>query len=129
MPICEARSEPEGPSKRGQIAAWLNQWDLVVTGEQGVPLSNRMVRYEFQDLLKKAEITGRRIRLHDLRHGAATYMLAQGVPMKMVQEVLGHSPMSITSDTYSLVLPKLQREAADRLRRRALRRLGRLVAS
>lgn len=101
--------------RRLAAAVWLNQWDLAFTGEQGVPLSDRMVRYEFQDLLKKAEITGRRIRLHDLRHGAATYMLAQGVPMKVVQEVLGHSQMSITSDTYSHVLPELQREAADRL--------------
>ena len=72
-------------------------------------------RYEFQDLLKKAGIAGRRIRLHDLRHGAATYMLAQGVSMKVVQEVLGHSQMSITADTYSHVLPELQREAAERL--------------
>ncbi|MCK9494820.1 MAG: hypothetical protein M0R75_04895 [Dehalococcoidia bacterium] len=37
------------------------------------------------------------------------------VPMKVVQEVLGHSQMRITSDTYSHVLPELQREAADRL--------------
>lgn len=101
--------------RRLAAAAWLNRWDLAFTGEQGVPLSDRRVRYEFQSLLKRAEITGRRIRLHDLRHGAATYMLAQGVPMKVVQEVLGHSQMSITSDTYSHVLPELQREAADRL--------------
>ena len=101
--------------RRIAAAVWLNGWDLAFTGDQGTPLSDRMVRYEFQDLLEKAEITGRRIRLHDLRHGAATYMLAQGVPMKVVQEVLGHSQMSITSDTYSHVLPELQREAADRL--------------
>lgn len=100
-----------------RIAApvWLNEWDLAFTGDQGTPLSDRMVRYAFQDLLAKAQISGRRIRLHDLRHGAATYMLAQGVPMKVVQEVLGHSQMSITADTYSHVLPELQREAADRL--------------
>lgn len=101
--------------RRLAAPVWLNEWDLAFTGDQGRPLSDRMVRYEFQDLLKQAGITGRRIRLHDLRHGAATYMLAQGVPMKVVQEVLGHSQMSITSDTYSHVLPELQREAADRL--------------
>jgi len=93
---------------------WLDDWDLVFTGEHGEPVSDRVVRYAFTDLLKQAEIVGRRIRLHDLRHGAATYMLAQGVPMKVVQEVLGHAQMSITSDTYSHVLPELQREAADR---------------
>lgn len=101
--------------RRLAAPVWLNEWDLVFTGDQGTPLSDRAVRYEFHDLLKQAGITGRRVRLHDLRHGAATYMLAQGVPMKVVQEVLGHSQMSITSDTYSHVMPELQREAADRL--------------
>lgn len=101
--------------RRLGAAVWLNGWDLAFTGDQGVPLSDRMVRYAFQGLLKQAGVTGRRVRLHDLRHGAATYMLAQGIPMKVVQEVLGHSQMSITSDTYSHVLPELQREAADRL--------------
>ena len=74
-----------------QLAApvWLNEWDLAITGDQGAPLSGRMVRYEFQDLLKQAGITGPRIQLHDLRHEAVTYMLAQGVPMKVVQEVRG----------------------------------------
>ena len=74
-----------------------------------------MVRYAFHELLNQAGIKGRRVRLHDLRHGAATYMLAQRVPMKVVQEVLGHSQMSITAETYSYVLPELQREDADRL--------------
>lgn len=94
---------------------WLNEWDLVFTGEHGEPVSDRVVRYEFHELLKAAGITDRRIRMHDLRHSAATFMLAQGVPMKVVQEILGHSQMSITADTYSHVLPELQRDAADRL--------------
>lgn len=94
---------------------WMNEWGLVFTGVHGQPVGDRVVRYEFAALLEAAKITGRRIRLHDLRHGAATYMLATGVPMKVVQEVLGHSQMSITADTYSHVLPELQREAADRI--------------
>jgi integrase len=54
-----------------------------------------------------------RIRLHDLRHTMATLMLAQGVHPKVVQERLGHSSIAMTMDTYSAVLPGLQREAAD----------------
>ena len=53
------------------------------------------------------------IRLHDLRHGAATLALAAGVDMKVVQEMLGHSSITLTSDTYTSVLPEVARAAAE----------------
>ncbi|MBE8524501.1 tyrosine-type recombinase/integrase [Amycolatopsis sp. H6(2020)] len=53
------------------------------------------------------------IRLHDLRHGAATLMLAAGVDMKVVQETLGHSNMATTSNTYTSVYPEVAAAAAD----------------
>ena len=56
-----------------------------------------------------------RIRLHDLRHTMATLMLTQGVHPKVVQERLGHASISMTLDTYSAVVPGLQREAARRI--------------
>lgn len=55
------------------------------------------------------------IRFHDLRHTAATILLGEGVHPKIVQERLGHSQISITLDTYSHVLPTMQKEAADKL--------------
>lgn len=55
------------------------------------------------------------IRLHDLRHTAATLMLRNGEHPKIVSERLGHAKVSITLDVYSHALPTLQREAADRL--------------
>jgi len=54
------------------------------------------------------------ISFHDLRHSAATLLLAQGVHPKVVQERLGHSQISVTLDTYSHVLPTLQKEAAQK---------------
>lgn len=54
-----------------------------------------------------------RIRFHDLRHTAATLMLLRGVPPKVVQERLGHASIAMTMDTYSHVLPSMQRAAAD----------------
>jgi integrase len=42
-------------------------------------------------------------------------MLIQGVQMRVVMEVLGHSQLSTISDTYSHVVPELQREAAARM--------------
>jgi integrase len=50
-------------------------------------------------------------RFHDLRHSAATILLSMGVHPKIVQEILGHSDISMTLDTYSHVLPTLQHEA------------------
>ena len=52
------------------------------------------------------------MRIHDLRHTCATLLLAQGVHPKVVQEILGHSQITLTLDTYSTVLPSVSREAA-----------------
>lgn len=55
------------------------------------------------------------IRMHDLRHTHATLLLLAGVQPKVVQERLGHSSITITMETYSHVLPSMQRSAVDRL--------------
>jgi integrase len=62
-----------------------------------------------KDLLSTAKAP--KMRIHDLRHTCATLLLAQGVP-KIVQEILRHSQITLTLDTYSTVLPSVSREAA-----------------
>ncbi len=57
------------------------------------------------------------VRFHDLRHTAASLLLAAGVPLKVVSETLGHSSIAITADVYQHVTPDLRREAADALDR------------
>jgi integrase len=54
-------------------------------------------------------------RFHDLRHSCATLLLVQGVSPRVVMEVLGHSDVGMTLNTYSHVVPQLKREAADRM--------------
>jgi integrase len=54
------------------------------------------------------------IRLHDLRHTHATLLLADGVPVKVVSERLGHASATITLTVYEHVHPGMGREAADR---------------
>jgi integrase len=54
------------------------------------------------------------IRLHDLRHTHATLLLADGVPVNVVSERLGHSNATITLTVYQHVHPGMGREAADR---------------
>jgi integrase len=59
----------------------------------------------------------RRIRFHDLRHTCASLLLAQGVPPRVVMDVLGHSQLAMTTDLYSHVMPTALREAADAMDR------------
>ena len=87
---------------------WDRRWRLVAFA---VPEDRRAARDALRDRL------GLPVRLHDLRHTAASLMLAAGVPLKVVSEALGHSSIAITADVYSHVTPDLRREAADALDR------------
>ena len=77
--------------------------DIVFCGRNGKYFDLTSLEYHFKRLLKSAELPN--IRFHDLRHSAATMLLGMGVHPKVVQELLGHSNISMTLDTYSHVLP------------------------
>jgi integrase len=66
------------------------------------------VSNRFERLVKRAELPP--IRLHDLRHCAATFLKASGADMKDIQELLGHSSIAISSDTYTSVVHELETE-------------------
>lgn len=72
------------------------------------------------------------VRLHDLRHGAATLALAAGKTMKEVQALMRHSSESITSDIYAAVMPELKAEVSaavvDMVPRKKAGRFGRKAA-
>jgi integrase len=55
------------------------------------------------------------IRFHDLRHSAATLLLAQGVSPRYITELLGHSQVSFTMQTYAHVLPEVQKQVATKM--------------
>jgi integrase len=84
--------------------------DLVFTSHTGRPLDGRNVTRSFQRLLKRAGLPKRRF--YDLRHSCATLLLVQGVPARVVMEILGHSQIGLTMNTYTHVLPELTRAAA-----------------
>lgn len=65
------------------------------------------------ELLEKAGLP--HIHFHDLRHSAATLLMSQGVHLKVVQEFLGHSTITMTMDIYSHVLPTMQQDAISRM--------------
>jgi integrase len=69
------------------------------------------VSQRFRRLIKRCGLPP--IRLHDLRHGAATMALEAGVDVKVVSEQLGHTTTTLTRDTYQSVVKQLHRNAAD----------------
>lgn len=90
-------------------SAWVDSGH-VFTKEDGSPLHPETVTKRFRELSDAAGL--RPVRLHDLRHGQASLMLAAGVPMAVVSKRLGHSSLAITSDTYSHLLEGVGQQAA-----------------
>lgn len=86
---------------------------FIFTTLSGGPLCGGTVTHAFQRHLAAAGLP--RHRFHDLRHTCASSMLAEGVNPRVVMDVLGHSQVSITLNTYSHVMPEVQREAMDRM--------------
>ena len=87
--------------------------DLVFAELDGRPWAPDKLTSAFAALVRRAGISG--LRFHDLRHTHATQLLKQGIHPKVVSERLGHATVAITLDTYSHVLPGLQKEAAERI--------------
>jgi integrase len=91
-------------------------WDehgLVFPTAIGTPLEARSVLRDFRQVIRKGALPA--IRFHDLRHSCATMLLVQGVPARVVMEILGHSDISLTMNTYSHVIPGLRQDAAGRM--------------
>ena len=84
--------------------------NLVFPTSLGTPMDGRNVARSFKNALKKAGLPPKRF--HDLRHTCASFLVAQGVHPRVVMEILGHSQISLTMDTYSHVLPEFRAEAA-----------------
>lgn len=109
-----------------------NRNDFVVCKDDGSPYNPeyisgnfKRVLYEYKHTIKINDETKKMnlcdelqiplIRFHDLRHTHATLLLKANTNPKVVAERLGHSTVKMTLDTYSHVLPSMQKEAADKL--------------
>ncbi len=91
---------------------WLEK-DYVFCTSYGNHIGPNYIVAVFKKLLKQANLPA--IRFHDLRHSAASLMLSLGTHPKVVQEVLGHTQISMTMDIYSHVLPGMQQDAMNKL--------------
>ncbi|HLB24064.1 MAG TPA: site-specific integrase, partial [Dehalococcoidia bacterium] len=89
---------------------------FVFTTGRGRPLDGNNVRTRsFARLLGRAGLPP--MRFHNLRHTAATLLMAEGVPVKVASEMLGHADISTTLRIYSHVLPDMQGAAAEAMDR------------
>ena len=69
------------------------RWDCWLHGRQEIGYSTKFIDYPKRTGLRP-------IRFHDLRHSCSSLLLANGVPMKQIQEWLGHSDFSTTANIY-----------------------------
>jgi len=90
-------------------------YNLICCLNDGNPLNPGTLASRFYAITRKA---GFNLRFHDLRHCHATFLLKIGVNPKIVAERLGHSSIRLTLDTYSHVVPGMQREAAQELEKK-----------
>ena len=93
-------------------ARW-REHGLVFTTPIGTAMDGTAVTKAFHRALDSAGLPQRRF--HDLRHSCATLLLVQGVSPRVVMDVLGHSQIGLTMNTYSHVIPDLRRDAASRM--------------
>ncbi len=89
--------------------------DFVFTSNRGTPLREAHVLERFHRVLDQAGLERRR--MHDLRHTFATRLFALGTHPRVVQDMLGHSRIGITMDTYTASVPEAVRAASEMLNR------------
>lgn len=87
--------------------------DLVFCRNDGYPHHENSFSKYFLDFIQRHEL--KRIRFHDLRHTHASLLLSKGVNMKVIQERMGHSSITLTIDTYSHLTKENEREAVTKL--------------
>lgn len=110
--------------ERLKLGSAYQNHDFVFATEIGTPiLSSNLMRRHFKPILKRAGLS-EKIRLYDLRHSCATLLLAEGENPKVVAERLGHATVVLTLDTYSHVLPSMQKSATDKLENLLYRKEG-----
>lgn len=119
--VAALRREREVQEARRQAAGhqWQDRWGLVFTEDDGTPVPPMRVTQEFRRLVRHLDVPV--VRFHDLRHGHASLLLAQGAPIKLVSQRLGHTTIAMTMDIYAHLLPGMDGDAAATLDAEILR--------
>jgi integrase len=79
----------------------------------GEHFSVNTIALHYKKLLQECALP--QLHIHDLRHSAATLLASMGIPAKVVQEILGHSSVTITQNLYGHVIEGMQEEAMQKM--------------
>jgi integrase len=85
----------------------------VFTSTIGTPIDDRKILKEFNSLVEAAKLPKQRF--HDLRHACVSLLRAQGVDVKVIAEILGHSDIRLTQNVYQHVYQEAKTEAAAKM--------------
>jgi integrase len=89
---------------------------LVFPGPRGGPLRHgNFYRRHFRPAVEEALPHKRALRFHDLRHTAASLLIAQGAHPKLIQARLGHASITTTLDRYGHLFPSVEEALAEKL--------------
>jgi integrase len=117
--ILRAHEKNQAEERRVCGPAWKDRLDLVFVSETGAPIHVLCLRAHFKQSLHRAGLPS--MRFHDLRHTAATLMLADGVPIVTVSKILGHSSAAVTATIYAHALDSSKASAIGALSQRLRR--------
>jgi integrase len=95
---------------------WGDGWTdsgRVFTREDGTALRPGWISEHFGVLVRRTGLPP--VRFHDLRHGSASMLLAAGVELKVVSQIMGHATAAFTADVYVTVLEQMEEDAASRI--------------
>ena len=112
MAALRAHRARQAEDRLGVGSGWRDT-GLVFTHVDGSAVNPATVSRVFDRLV--AEAAAPRITLHGTRHTWATLALLEGIPSKVVAEVLGHSSTRVTEDVYQHVAPGMQADATGRV--------------
>jgi integrase len=133
LPILRSHRTTQLESRLAAGGRWKDQ-GFVFTSRYGEPLDGPRLNRQTKELLRQTwaggspecehlQVIDRKcvdwgaahlpvLHFHSLRHSCASFLLAQGVPARVVMEILGHSDIRLTLNTYSHVSQELQEAAA-----------------
>ena len=90
----------------------------------GKPVTPQNAEKTFSQILKSCKINGRGRKCHALRHTFATKLFMQGIDVKMVSHILGHSSTSFTRDVYISIIQKTQAIVMEKIPEIKIEKIG-----
>jgi integrase len=108
--MLETRRKQQAKESTNLGQEWINS-GYIFTTKLGTPLDPRNLLREFKGVCEAAGLGNWHI--HELRHSAASLMLAQGVKIQVVSDILGHASIRMTADVYGHILAPDRQAAAE----------------